>query len=55
VVGTLRHGNGPSIALRADLDALNMQELGRCAHAYTHVGKMHACGHDGHTAMLLGR
>jgi len=54
VVGTLRNGTGPSIALRADLDALNMQELGSPAHASTCAGKMHACGHDGHTAMLLG-
>jgi amidohydrolase len=54
VVGTLRNGEGPSIALRADLDALNMQELGSQAHASQCAGKMHACGHDGHTAMLLG-
>lgn len=54
VVGTLRNGAGPSLALRADLDALNMQELGKPAHASTCAGKMHACGHDGHTAMLLG-
>ncbi len=54
VVGTLSNGDGPSIALRADLDALNMQELGTQAHASKCVGKMHACGHDGHTAMLLG-
>jgi len=54
VVGTLCNGDGPSIALRADLDALNMQELGETAHASCHSGKMHACGHDGHTAMLLG-
>jgi len=54
VVATLENGEGPSIALRADLDALNMQELGKPAHASTCVGKMHACGHDGHTAMLLG-
>lgn len=54
VVGTLANGAGPSIALRADLDALNMQELGAQAHASRCVGKMHACGHDGHTAMLLG-
>lgn len=54
VVGTLANGDGPSIALRADLDALNMQELGAQAHASRCAGKMHACGHDGHTAMLLG-
>jgi amidohydrolase/hippurate hydrolase len=54
VVATLKNGEGPSIALRADLDALNMQELGAQAHASKCVGKMHACGHDGHTAMLLG-
>ncbi|MBB3176310.1 M20 aminoacylase family protein [Variovorax sp. Sphag1AA] len=54
VVGTLRNGDGPSIALRADLDALNMTELGDRPHKSTCVGKMHGCGHDGHTAMLLG-
>ncbi|MDM0023612.1 M20 aminoacylase family protein [Variovorax saccharolyticus] len=54
VVGTLRNGEGPSIALRADLDALNMTELGERAHKSTCAGKMHGCGHDGHTAMLLG-
>lgn len=54
VVGTLKSGDGPSIALRADLDALNMTELGERAHKSTCAGKMHGCGHDGHTAMLLG-
>ncbi|MFC7514068.1 M20 aminoacylase family protein [Herbaspirillum sp. GCM10030257] len=54
VVGTLENGDGPSIALRADLDALNMQELGNHEHKSTCAGKMHGCGHDGHTAMLLG-
>jgi amidohydrolase len=55
VVATLKHGEGPSIALRADLDALNMQELGsHKPHISTCQGKMHGCGHDGHTAMLLG-
>jgi len=54
VVATLKNGDGPCIALRADLDALNMQELGTQAHASRCPGKMHGCGHDGHTAMLLG-
>ena len=55
VVGTLKNGEGPSIALRADLDALNMQELGADKpHISRCQGKMHGCGHDGHTAMLLG-
>jgi amidohydrolase len=44
---------GRAIGLRADMDALPMQEHNHFAHASTHAGKMHACGHDGHTAMLL--
>lgn len=56
VVGTLRAGNrsNRAIALRADMDALAMDELNEFAHASTHDGKMHGCGHDGHTTMLLG-
>jgi amidohydrolase len=41
------------VGLRADIDALPMTEHNHFAHASTHHGKMHACGHDGHTAMLL--
>ena len=44
---------GRAIGLRADMDALPMQEFNTFAHASQHTGKMHACGHDGHTAMLL--
>lgn len=55
VVGILRRGSSTkSIALRADMDALFIQEQNRFAHASRHHGKMHACGHDGHCAMLLG-
>lgn len=56
VVGTLkgRDGPGDAIAIRADMDALPMTELGDHAHASRHPGRMHACGHDGHTTMLLG-
>ena len=55
VVGIIRNGTSKrAIGLRADMDALPMQELNGFAHASTNPGKMHACGHDGHTAMLLG-
>jgi hippurate hydrolase len=54
VVGIASNGNsGRAVGLRADIDALPMTEHNRFAHASRHTGKMHACGHDGHTAMLL--
>lgn len=54
VVATLRGGDGPVVGLRADMDALHLHEANTFAHASTHPGRMHGCGHDGHTAMLLG-
>ena len=55
VVGTLEAGDGArSISLRADMDALPIQEETGLAYASRNAGKMHACGHDGHTTMLLG-
>lgn len=54
VVGVIRGGNSTqAIGLRADIDALPMTERNTFAHASAYPGKMHACGHDGHTAMLL--
>lgn len=55
IVGTLKNGDGKrAIALRADMDALAMPETGTPPWRSTQPGKMHACGHDGHTTMLLG-
>jgi amidohydrolase len=54
VVGTIRKGTSArAVGLRADMDALPVPEANTFAHASRHAGRMHACGHDGHTAMLL--
>jgi len=55
VVGLLAgRAPGPMIGLRADMDALPLDEANTFAHRSRHAGRMHACGHDGHTAILLG-
>lgn len=56
VVGVIRgdRGSGPNIGLRADMDALPIEEQAQVTHRSSRPGLMHACGHDGHTAMLLG-
>jgi amidohydrolase len=54
VVGTLSSGEGPTIALRADIDALPIQEKNSVSYASKNAGVMHACGHDAHTTILLG-
>ena len=57
LVGVLKGTGGTgtrAIGLRADMDALPMPEYNKFAHASTNPGRMHGCGHDGHTTMLLG-
>lgn len=54
LVATLKNGDGPTIGLRADMDALPIQEQNDFDHCSAHPGCMHACGHDGHMAILLG-
>jgi amidohydrolase len=55
VVGVLKAGTSTrTLGLRADMDALPIQEANQFEHRSRHAGRMHACGHDGHTAMLLG-
>ncbi|MFC7395394.1 M20 metallopeptidase family protein [Scopulibacillus cellulosilyticus] len=54
VIGTLTSGGGPTIAIRADMDALPIHEENQTAYCSRNDGVMHACGHDAHTAILLG-
>lgn len=54
VIGTLKRGEGPAIGLRADMDALELNERTALPYSSRKAGCMHACGHDGHTVMLLG-
>jgi hippurate hydrolase len=54
VVGIVDQGDGPGIGLRSDMDALPIEEANAFPHTSCHAGRMHACGHDGHMATLLG-
>ncbi|MFD1851123.1 M20 metallopeptidase family protein [Oceanobacillus bengalensis] len=54
VIGTISSGNGPTIAIRADMDALPIQEENRCSYRSQVKDVMHACGHDAHTTIALG-
>src|SRR5690606_5778104 len=54
VVGTLSSGTGPTIAIRADMDALPIKEENDVPYKSQYEGVMHACGHDAHTAIVLG-
>ncbi len=54
VVASIGNGNGPKIGIRADMDALPIHEQTAKAYASINAGKMHACGHDSHTTMLMG-
>lgn len=54
LVAVIRNGDGPSLGLRADMDALPVAEANEFSHRSQVAGKMHACGHDGHSSMLLG-
>ena len=54
VVGQIGTGNGPTIAIRADMDALPIHENTGLDYSSKNTGAMHACGHDAHTAILLG-
>ncbi|MBT4939941.1 MAG: amidohydrolase, partial [Rhodospirillaceae bacterium] len=54
VIGSLKNGDGGALGLRADMDALDIEEQTNLPFKSKVTGKMHACGHDGHTTMLLG-
>ena len=54
VIEGKQNTSGRAVGLRADMDCLPMHETGSVAHRSQHAGRMHACGHDGHTTMLLG-